>query len=106
RFGPEPGGLFAAPERASLVFTFLSDIGWARESGAAAWEGQQRPELASMAYRVLSAARSWRYLETGDLGSKVEGAMWLKRQEPGPDPPRAPPPGPRVPPREGGAAAG
>jgi Domain of unknown function (DUF4111) len=34
---------------------------------------------------VLNAARSWRYLETGDLGSKVEGAMWLKRMDPDPD---------------------
>lgn len=84
-FGPEPGGLFAAPERASLIHAFLSDIGWARESGAAAWEDHHMPELASMAYRVLNAARSWRYLETGDLGSKVEGAMWLKRMDPDPD---------------------
>ena len=43
------------------------------------------PELASMAYRVLNAARSWRYLETGELGSKVEGAAWLERRDPDPD---------------------
>jgi streptomycin 3"-adenylyltransferase len=83
--GPEPGELFAAPERASLIHAFLSDIGWARDSGAAGWEGHHLPELASTAYRVLNAARSWRYLETGDLGSKVEGAMWLKRMDPDPD---------------------
>ena len=43
------------------------------------------PELASMAYQVLNAARSWRYLETGELGSKVEGAAWLERRDPDPD---------------------
>jgi len=81
-FGPEPGELFAAPERASLIRAFLSDMEWARESGAAGWEGHHMPDLASMAYRVLNAARSWRYLETGELGSKVEGAMWVKRVDP------------------------
>jgi streptomycin 3"-adenylyltransferase len=84
-FGPAPGELFAAPERASLIHALLSDIDWARESGAAGWEGHHMPELASMAYRTLNAARSWRYLETGDLGSKVEGAMWLERKDPDPD---------------------
>jgi streptomycin 3"-adenylyltransferase len=84
-FGPAPGELFAAPERASLIHAFLDDIEWGRESGAAGWDGHHMPELASMAYRVLNAARSWRYLETGELGSKVEGAMWLKRVNPDPD---------------------
>jgi aminoglycoside adenylyltransferase-like protein len=84
-FGPEPGELFAAPERASLIRAFLSDMEWARESGAAGWEGHHMPDLASMAYRVLNAARSWRYLATGDLSSKVEGAMWVKRMDPDPD---------------------
>jgi len=37
-----------------------------------------------MAYRVLNGARSWRYVETGDLGSKVEGAAWLERRDPDP----------------------
>ncbi len=84
-FGPEPGELFAAPERASLIRALLSDIDWARGAGAAGWEGHHMPNLASMAYRVLNAARSWRYLETGELGSKVEGAMWLERMDPDPD---------------------
>ena len=43
------------------------------------------PELASMAYQVLNAARCWRYLESGELGSKVEGAAWLERRDPDPD---------------------
>jgi streptomycin 3"-adenylyltransferase len=84
-FGPRPGELFVAPERASLILAFLSDIDWARESGTAGWEGHHMPDLASMAYRVLNAARSWRYLETGEVGSKVEGAMWLKRMDSDPD---------------------
>jgi hypothetical protein len=42
-------------------------------------------ELASMAYQLLNAARCWRYLESGELGSKVEGAAWLERRDPDPD---------------------
>jgi streptomycin 3"-adenylyltransferase len=83
--GPAPGGVFAAPDRASLIRAFLSDIEWAGESGAAGWEGHHMPEFASMSYRVLNAARSWRYLESGDLGSKVEGAAWVERRDPDPD---------------------
>jgi streptomycin 3"-adenylyltransferase len=82
--GPEPGEVFPEADRASLIHAFLSDIRWAREQGSAAWEGHHMPDLASMAYRVLNAARSWRYLETGDLGSKVEGAAWLERRAPHP----------------------
>ncbi|MGH2555683.1 MAG: aminoglycoside adenylyltransferase domain-containing protein [Actinomycetota bacterium] len=83
--GPEPGELFPEPDRASLIRAFLSDIQWAEEQGAAGWEGHHLPELSSMAYRVLNAARSWRYLETGDLGSKVDGAAWLERRNPDPE---------------------
>lgn len=82
--GPEPAELFTAPDRVVLIRAFLSDMAWARENGAAGWEGHYLPEFASMAYRVLNAARSWRYLETGDLGSKVEGAAWLERRDPDP----------------------
>ncbi|HKA69514.1 MAG TPA: aminoglycoside adenylyltransferase domain-containing protein [Actinomycetes bacterium] len=83
--GPEPAEVFTAPDRAALIRTFLGDMQWAREHGAAGWEGHHRPVLASMAYRVLNAARSWRYLETGELGSKVEGAAWLERRDSDPD---------------------
>jgi predicted nucleotidyltransferase len=76
--GPAPEDLFPEPERALLIRAFLSDMRWGREEGAAAWEGHPMPELASMAYRVLNAARSWRFLETGELGSKVEGAEWVR----------------------------
>ena len=84
-FGPEPGGLFSTPDRGALIRAFLGDMAWAREHGAAGWEGHYLPEFASMAYRVLNAARSWRYLETGVLGSKVEGGRWLERRIPDPD---------------------
>jgi predicted nucleotidyltransferase len=83
--GPEPGELFREPDRASLIQAFLSDIQWAKEVGADGWAGHHMPELASIAYQVLNAARSWRYLETGVLGSKVEGAAWLERRDPDPD---------------------
>ena len=83
--GPEPAELFVASPRNTLIRAFLGDIAWAREHGAAGWEGHYRPEFSSMAYRVLNAARSWRYLETGELGSKVEGAAWLERRDPDPD---------------------
>jgi predicted nucleotidyltransferase len=83
--GPRPGEVFPEPDRGPLLRAFLNDLVWAREGGAAAWEGHELPEIASMAYRVLNAARSWRYLETAELGSKVEGAAWLERREPDPD---------------------
>jgi hypothetical protein len=76
------------PSGGDLEFSiqaFLGDIHWAKKEGAAAWEGHDMPELASMAYQVLNAARCWRYLESGELGSKVEGAAWLERRDPDPD---------------------
>jgi predicted nucleotidyltransferase len=83
--GPKPRDLFREPDRASVIRAFLGDMEWARKHGAAGWEGHHMPELASMAYRVLNAARSWRYMETGDLGSKFEGATWLEVRAPNPD---------------------
>ncbi len=83
--GREAGEVIIKPDRGSLIRAFLSDTEWAREHGAAGWEGHYMPEFASMAYRVLNAARSWRYLETGSLGSKVEGADWLVQRDPDPD---------------------
>jgi predicted nucleotidyltransferase len=85
--GPEPNDLFPEPDRPSLLRAFLSDLEWARRHGAAGWEGHDMPDLTSIAYRVLNAARSWRYLKTGELGSKVEGATWLGRADPGPNVP-------------------
>jgi predicted nucleotidyltransferase len=83
--GPDPRELFTQPDRGSLIRAFLGDIEWAREHGAAGWEGHDMPECASVAYQVLNGARCLRYLETGDLGSKVEGAAWLGRRDPDPD---------------------
>ncbi len=76
--GPDPADLFPEPDRRQLIAGFLHDMRWCRETGAAAWEGHHEPEFAWIAYRILNAARSWRYLETGALGSKVEGAEWLR----------------------------
>jgi streptomycin 3"-adenylyltransferase len=81
--GPEPTNLFPEPARPSLIRAFLADIEWARLHGEAGWEGHDSPELTSTAYRILNAARSWRYLKTGELGSKQEGAAWLERTDPG-----------------------
>jgi predicted nucleotidyltransferase len=83
--GPDPKDLFPERDRQSLMRAFLGDIEWASQHGAASWEGHHMPELASMAYRVLNAARSWRYLETGDLGSKLEGGAWLELRATNPD---------------------
>jgi len=83
--GPDPKDLFPQPNRESLIRTFLGDMRWAREQSAAGWEGHHMPELASMAYRVLNAGRSWRFLEAGTLGSKVEGAAWVRRRDAGLD---------------------
>ena len=83
--GPDPKELFPESDRASLIRAFLGDIEWAREQGAAGWEGHDMPECASMAYQVLNGARCLWYMETGDLGSKLEGAEWLEHRDPDPD---------------------
>ena len=83
--GPEPGEIFLETDRDSLIQAFLGDMQWAKRQGAGAWEGHPMPEVASMAYQVLNAARCWRYLESGELGSKVEGAAWLERRDLDPD---------------------
>jgi hypothetical protein len=83
--GPEPRELFPEPVRDSLIQAFLGDIQWAKEEGPAGWEGHGMPKLPSMAYQVLNAARCWRYLESGELGSKAEGTAWLERRDPDPD---------------------
>jgi hypothetical protein len=86
--GEALGVIPTPPSGGDLEFSiqaFLGDIHWAKKEGAAAWEGHDMPELASMAYQVLNAARCWRYLESGELGSKVEGAAWLERRDPDPD---------------------
>ena len=84
-YGPEPTEVFPEPDRASLIQALRGDLEWARSSGAAGWEGHDLPESASMAYQVLNGARILRYLETGELGSKAEGAAWLERNDPDPD---------------------
>jgi Aminoglycoside adenylyltransferase, C-terminal domain len=84
-YGPEPTEMFPEPERASLMRSLGGDLEWARSTGAAGWQGHDLPESASMAYQVLNGARILRYLETGELGSKAEGAAWLQGANPDPD---------------------
>lgn len=84
-YGPEPTEVFPEPDQASLIRALRGDLEWARSSGAAGWEGHDLPESASMAYQVLNGARILRYLVTGELGSKAEGAAWLERNHPNPD---------------------
>jgi streptomycin 3"-adenylyltransferase len=84
-FGPDPVEMFPEPDRALLISSMRGDIEWARSSSAAGWEGHDQPQAASMAYQVLNGARCLRFLETGDLGSKAEGAEWLERRDPDPD---------------------
>jgi streptomycin 3"-adenylyltransferase len=79
--GPDPKALFREPERKWVLHSLLDDLRWARDEGAAAWEGHPMPELASMAYRVLNAARTGRYVETGEVGSKIEGAAWARERD-------------------------
>lgn len=83
--GPEPAEVFPEPDRALLIAALRGDLEWARSRGAAAWEGHDVPESASIAYQVLNGARILRYLETGEFVSKVEGAAWLERADPDPD---------------------
>src|SRR5207244_2123888 len=78
--GPPPVDLIPEQDRRWLIQAILSDFRWSREAGAAGWQGHHSPEFASIAYRVLNAARSWRYLETGELGSKMEGAEWARHR--------------------------
>ena len=83
-YGPGPREAIPEPDRAVLIRAFLDDHEVARSEGAAWWGGHDLPESASMAYLVLNGARTLRYLETGELGSKAEGAAWLEQHDPDP----------------------
>ena len=84
-YGPAPAEVFPEPDRASLIEAILADVELARREGASWWEDHDFPEAASMAYQVLNGARTLRYLETGELGSKAEGAAWLEATDPDPE---------------------
>ena len=84
-YGPDPAELFPEPDRVLVIRSMRSDLEWALASGAEGWEGHDLPEFASIAYQVLNGARCLRYLETGELGSKAEGAAWLERHDANPD---------------------
>jgi streptomycin 3"-adenylyltransferase len=84
-YGPEPADVFPEPNRTSLIEALRADVELARREGVGWWTDHDFPEAASMAYQVLNAARILRYLETGELGSKAEGAAWLEAADPDPE---------------------
>jgi hypothetical protein len=62
--GPEPRDVFADVGREALLSAMVESMRWHRQ--------HERATL----YSVLNAARAWRYAETGELGSKLDGAAW------------------------------
>jgi hypothetical protein len=82
--GPGPDQVIGGSVPSLLLRALLKDMEWAREGGSAAWEGHESPALSMVTYRVLNAARNWRFAETGELGSKAEGAAWVQREHPEP----------------------
>jgi hypothetical protein len=63
--GPDPVEVFAEPPRAWLLERAAAELRWASRHG-------------TFAYRVLTACRTWRYLEDDVLGSKVESGGWAR----------------------------
>jgi hypothetical protein len=63
--GPDPVEVFAQPPRAWLLERAAAELRWASRHG-------------TFADRVLTACRTWRYLEDDVLGSKVESGGWAR----------------------------
>jgi hypothetical protein len=63
--GPGPAEVFADPPRAWLLDRVAAELRWALGHG-------------SVASRVLTACRAWRYLEDDVLGAKVDSARWAR----------------------------
>ena len=63
--GPGPVEVFADPPRAWLLDRAVAELRWAVRHG-------------SFAYRVLTACRTWRYLEDDVLSSKVDAGRWAR----------------------------
>jgi hypothetical protein len=63
--GPGPPEVFADPPRAWLLDRVAAELRWALGHG-------------SVASRVLTACRAWRYLEDDVLGAKVDSARWAR----------------------------
>ncbi len=59
--GPPPSDVFVTPTRFWILQYLTDELDDARRGPA---------------YSVLNACRAWRFLETGDLVSKVAGANW------------------------------
>jgi Domain of unknown function (DUF4111) len=65
--GPPPAEVFLAPTRRSVLGYLVDELDDALDG--------------PFAYAVLNACRAWRYLEQGDLVSKVAGGDWLLHGE-------------------------
>ena len=63
--GPDPLEVLAEPPRAWLLERVAAELRWAMGHG-------------SLAARVLTACRAWRYLEDDVLGSKVDAGRWAR----------------------------
>jgi hypothetical protein len=64
--GPDAADVFADVSRPLLLAAMAESMRWHRQ--------HERATL----YSVLNAARAWRYAETGELGSKLDGATWAR----------------------------
>jgi Domain of unknown function (DUF4111) len=74
--GPDPRQVFAEPPRAWLLDRVAAELRGAVGHG-------------SVASRVLTACRAWRFLEDDVLGSKVDGGRWAGPRLAGTGPPGA-----------------
>lgn len=70
--GPSPAEVFADVPRDSLLGAMHESMSWHREHEGATL------------YSVLNACRAWRFVEEGVLGSKLDGATWVRRRWPDP----------------------
>ena len=66
--GPAAAEVFGEVDRPSLLQAMAESMRWHREHERATF------------YSVLNAARAWRFAETDELGSKLEGASWAARR--------------------------
>lgn len=67
-YGLSPAELFGPIPRPIVLRAIEESLSWHAEN-----------ELVS-ANSVLNACRCWRYIETGEFGSKLAGAQWASRQ--------------------------
>ena len=68
--GPPPATVLRTPSRRSVLAYLVGELDDALDG--------------PFAYAVLNACRAWRYLDTGDLVSKVTGGSWVVQRVPAP----------------------